>query len=98
MGIKVISDIEKKARDIAKKEDFKKRKKQGRPALYEDFLSEPITQKEYDRYQAAIKMGDIEHKLKVRGYPKPKGPKSKVKNKAKGGLIGDKFVASFYNG
>ena len=94
---KEVEEVEKKITNYKKKNQEKKRKK-GRPGTYEDFLSEAVTQEEKDKYLAAIKMGDTEYKLGVKGYPKPQGVK-KNKNKAKGGYMdGNKFVARQYGG
>ena len=69
-----------------KKQSQKKRRKQGRPALYEDFMREPVGQKEADRYRSAVKVLDTEYKLGMTGYPKPRGVK-KPKSKQEGGLL-----------
>jgi len=67
----------------AKKISQKKRREKGRPGTYEDFLSEPVTQEEKDKYLAAIKMGDIESELGTVGYPKP----TDIIKKATGGIV-----------
>ena len=69
-----------------KKQSQKKRRKQGRPALYEDFMKEPVSQKEADRYRSAVKVLDTEYKLGMTGYPKPRGVK-KPKSKQEGGFL-----------
>ena len=71
-----------------KKQSQKKRRKQGRPALYEDFMREPVGQKEADRYRSAVKVLDTEYKLGMTGYPKPRGVKKpKPKSKQEGGFL-----------